>query len=108
MILPAALKSQAVVAQAVSSTEAAGVKCNDTLAALGEFVNLVSRFRESLAALEKVISHTESDPVKHATWIRDKVRPAMGTLRTYADQLEATVGADLWPMPTYRQLLFLK
>jgi len=108
MILPAALKSQAVVAQAVSSTEAAGVKCNDTLAALGEFVNLVSRFRESLAALEKVISHTESDPVKHATWIRDKVRPAMNTLRTYADQLEATVGADLWPMPTYRQLLFLK
>ncbi len=108
MILPAALKSQAVVALAVSTTEAAGVKCNDTLAALGEFVNLVSRFRESLAALEKVISHTESDPVKHATWIRDKVRPAMNTLRTYADQLEATVGADLWPMPTYRQLLFLK
>jgi glutamine synthetase len=108
MILPAALKSQAVVALAVSTTEAAGVKCNDTLAALGEFVNLVSRFRESLAALEKVISHTDSDPVKHATWIRDKVRPAMTTLRTYADQLEATVGADLWPMPTYRQLLFLK
>ena len=108
MILPAALKSQAVVALAVSTTEAAGVKCNDTLAALGEFVNLVSRFRESLAALEKVISHTESDPVKHATWIRDKVRPAMNSLRTYADQLEATVGSDLWPMPTYRQLLFLK
>ncbi|MEO8634557.1 MAG: glutamine synthetase III [Gemmatimonadales bacterium] len=108
MILPAALKSQAVVALAVSTTEAAGVKCNDTLGALGEFVNLISRFRESLGTLEKAISHTDSDPVKHATWIRDKVRPAMTTLRTYADQLEATVGADLWPMPTYRQLLFLK
>ena len=108
MILPAALKSQAVVALAVSTTEAAGVKCGDTLGALGELVNLVSRFRESLAALEKAISHSDSDPVKHATWIRDKVRPAMNTLRTYADQLEATVGSDLWPMPTYRQLLFLK
>ncbi len=108
MILPAALKYQAVVAEAVSTTESAGVKCNDTLAALGEFVNLVSRFRESLGALEKAISHTDADPVRHATWIRDKVRPAMASLRTYADQLESTVSSDLWPMPTYRQLLFLK
>jgi len=108
MILPAALKYQAVVAEAVSTTESAGVKCNDTLASLGEFVNLVSRFREALGGLEKAISHSDADPVKHATWIRDKVRPAMASLRTYADQLESTVAADLWPLPTYRELLFLK
>ncbi len=49
MILPAALQHQAKVAQAVSVTEAAGVKCVDTHQALGEFVNLVSRFREALS-----------------------------------------------------------
>jgi glutamine synthetase len=107
-ILPAALEHQGRTAAAVSQTEAAGVKCNDTLAALGEFVNLVSRFREALAGLEKVVAHHDDDPVKHATWIRDKVKPAMAQLRTYADALENHVAADLWPLPTYRQLLFLK
>ncbi len=107
-ILPAALQHQARMAAAVSATEGAGVKATDTLAALGEFVNLVSRFQESITALEKVAAHAEEDPVKHATWIRDKVKPAMALLRTYADALETHVAADLWPLPTYRELLFLK
>jgi len=107
-ILPAALQHQARIADAVTSTEAAGVKAKDTFTALGEFVNLVSRFQEAIAALEKTAAHHDDDPVKHATWIRDKVKPAMAQLRTYGDALEAQVSADLWPMPTYRELLFIK
>jgi glutamine synthetase len=107
-ILPAALQHQARVANAVATTEAAGVKCKDTATALGEFVNLVSRFQEALRVLEKVEGHHDDDPVKHATWIRDKVKPAMADLRTYGDALETQVGADLWPLPTYRDMLFFK
>ncbi len=107
-ILPAALQHQARIANAVASTEAAGVKAKDTFTALGEFVNLVSRFQESIAALEKAAGHHDEDPVKHATWIRDKVKPAMAQVRVYGDALEAQVSADLWPLPTYRELLFLK
>ncbi len=107
-ILPAALQNQSRIAGAVATTEAAGVKCNDTLAALGEFVNLVSRFREALVNLEKVVAHHDDDMVKHAAWIRDKVKPAMAELRGYADTIETQVAADLWPLPTYRELLFLK
>jgi len=107
-ILPAALSHQTRLANAVATTESAGVKCNDTLAALGEFVNLVTRFQEALAKLEKATAHHDDDPVKHATWIRDRVRPAMAELRGYADAIESQVGGDLWPLPTYRELLFLK
>jgi glutamine synthetase len=107
-ILPAALLHQARIANAVASTEAAGVKAKDTFTALGEFVNLVSRFQEAIAGLEKTLAHHEDDPVKHATWIRDKVKPAMAQLRTYGDALEAQVSSDLWPMPTYREMLFIK
>jgi len=107
-ILPAALRHQAVIAEAVSRTEASGVKCNDTVAALGEFVNLVARFQESLVGLEKVAGHHDDDLAKHAMWMRDRVRPAMAQVRTYADTLETHVAADLWPLPTYRDLLFLK
>jgi glutamine synthetase len=107
-ILPAAIDHQGRTAAAVAATEAAGVKDKDSLDALGEFVNLVSRFRESLEQLEKAVGHHDEDPVKHAAWIRDKVKPAMADVRTFADQLETHVAATLWPLPTYRELLFLK
>ena len=38
----------------------------------------------------------------------EKVRPAMADLREVADTLEQHVSAELWPLPTYRELLFLK
>jgi glutamine synthetase len=107
-ILPAAIEHQGRTAASVASTEAAGVKDKDSLDALGEFVNLVSRFRESLEKLEKAVGHHDDDVVRHAAWIRDKVKPAMADVRTYADQLETNVAAGLWPLPTYRELLFLK
>ena len=33
---------------------------------------------------------------------------AMAQVRTFADALEAHVAADLWPLPTYREMLFIK
>ncbi len=107
-ILPAALAYQRRIAEAVTATESAGVKCNDTVASLGEFVNLVSRLQESLATLEKVAGHHDDDPARHAAWIRDKVKPAMAQVRTFADALESQVAAELWPLPSYREMLFLK
>ena len=43
-----------------------------------------------------------------AEFCRDKVIPAMCELRQFADELEANVDADLWPLPTYAEMLFLK
>jgi glutamine synthetase len=40
--------------------------------------------------------------------MRDKVRPAMVELRNAADALEIRVPKDLWPLPTYREMLMLK
>jgi glutamine synthetase len=107
-ILPAAYQHQTRIANAVAATEAAGVKAKDTYTILGQFVNLVSRFQEAIEALEKASGHHDDDPAKHAAWIRDKVKPAMAQVRTYADALETQVSADIWPLPTYRELLFLK
>jgi glutamine synthetase len=39
--------------------------------------------------------------------MRDRVLPAMRELRSAADELELLVASDLWPMPTYRDLLTL-
>ncbi|MBA2626926.1 MAG: glutamine synthetase type III, partial [Gemmatimonadales bacterium] len=108
MILPAALQHQALVAEAVAATDAAGVDCEDTRESLREFVRLVTELRLATAEVERVCAHEEPNPMRHATHMGAAVRPTMARLRTIVDSLEATVAADLWPLPTYRQLLHLK
>jgi glutamine synthetase len=36
------------------------------------------------------------------------IRPLMDEVRQYADGLEAEVADDLWPFPTYQEMLFMK
>jgi glutamine synthetase len=36
------------------------------------------------------------------------VFPALNNLRTAADKLETMIADDLWPLPTYREMLFIK
>ena len=108
MILPAAFAHQTLMAEAVASTEAAGVKDPDTVAALKEFVSLVSRLRKATAVLERASAAHVDEPMKHAQHIKSKVIPAMQELRTLADELQLHVADEFWPMPTYRELLFLK
>ena len=108
MILPAAYKHQLRLAEAVAATQAAGVDADAQRDALESFVDLVNRCTSLTDALEQVANHHDEDPWKHAKHIKQTVRPAMGDLREAADELEQYVSADLWPMPTYRELLFIK
>jgi glutamine synthetase len=75
---------------------------------LEDFVGLVDDLREKTAALEQAVSKHDADPLRHARHIKTEVRPAMAALRAVADELETQVASDLWPMPTYRELLFIK
>jgi glutamine synthetase len=108
MIIPAALRQQTLIANTVNASESAGVDCDDTVGSLEAFAGMVRAVRTTLAAVEASAAHEDADPLRHATHIRSKVRPAMAALREAVDAIENEVAADLWPMPTYRELLFLK
>jgi len=108
MILPAALAHQSLMAEAVASTEAAGVEDADARTALRTFVGAVSRLRKATVALEKVAQAHADSPMKHAQQIKARVIPAMEELRAVADELQLHVADEFWPVPTYRELLFLK
>ena len=108
LILPAALEHQRRVAESVAATKAAGVDASDGVAALKELVSLVAEFRKRTAEVERLVAHTDGDPGKHAAWINRELKPAMARLRETGDALETQVAASLWPMPNYRDLLFLK
>jgi glutamine synthetase len=107
-ILPAALTHQTRVAGAVAATKAAGVDASDTAQSLRELVDLVTEFRRRTAEVERLAGHHESEPARHAAQINRELKPAMARLRETGDALETVVAADLWPLPVYRDLLFLK
>ena len=107
-IIPAALRHQRLLAETVTATEGAGVECDDTVAELDAFARMVTEVRAGCEALESTFAFHDDDAMKHALHIRARVRPAMAALRVAVDALEPRVAADLWPLPTYRELLFLK
>ncbi len=65
--------------------------------------------RHAIEHLQELLDHDgHADPEKHAKYFRDKVIPAMNALRETGDSLECVVPQDLWPLPTYREMLFIK
>jgi glutamine synthetase len=108
MILPAALLHQTRLANAISATNEAGVECKDQVVILTEFVDLVYRFNATLEALAQADNYEDEDPIEMARFMKQKVMPLMDSLRELADELETRIAADLWPLPSYREMLFIR
>jgi len=69
---------------------------------------LLASSYKSLEKLEAAVAKTQeiTDVVKRAEGCRDKVVTAMQALRAGIDALEMIVPRDMWPVPTYSELLF--
>jgi len=65
-------------------------------------MDLVSKL--SLALSQHDFSSTE----EHLQYLAKTIRPLMDGVREYVDALEAEVADDLWPLPTYQEMLFIK
>jgi glutamine synthetase len=72
---------------------------------------MIKEFTYEIDALEKVNLEEEQphdDLLEHAKYMRDKVIPEMSDVRAAADKLEKVVADDLWPLPKYSEILFIK
>jgi glutamine synthetase len=108
-ILPAAVRQQTELAEAVAATEAADCDASEARSALEDFIEQVNNLRNAIKTLEEAAgAEHEGDMHEHAKHIRDSVRPALNALRDAADAVEMVVAADLWPIPTYRAMLSIK
>jgi glutamine synthetase len=76
----------------------------------GEASDLIAEFAEAIKALEaaNLAENQPEDLGKHAEFMRDTVIPAMASVREAADKLEKIVADDLWPLPKYAEILFIK
>jgi glutamine synthetase len=98
MILPAAIRH-------VGELKLAGVETLVT-----ETSGLIDELVEAIFALEVANrDHPEiQGTMTHAKYERDIVIPAMLAVRDVADRLERIVADDLWPLPKYAEMLFIK
>jgi glutamine synthetase len=105
-ILPAALRYGKELADVISSTKAAGLTPSTKLAT--QVTKLTAEIEEKLGKLESAHGHSASSPLDEAKHLRDEVLPAMESLRTSVDALEAVMADDQWPLPTYQEMLFIR
>jgi len=72
-------------------------------------ISLTKGLQGSLTSLEGAMGHNGAkSPLDEAKHFCHDVLPAMQQVRQYADELEAIVADDLWPLPTYQEMLFIK
>jgi len=107
-ILPAAFEYLKNVGQSVAAVKAGGGSSVQGKKLLATYTKLVDRFKVQTDALEKLIDHTDTSAEKHAKYMRDKVVPAMAKLREIGDEIEVLTPHEIWPLPTYREMLFVK
>jgi glutamine synthetase len=99
LLLPAAARHMAVLL---------GAELPELASETGE---LISELDYEIKALEKANLEEEQphdDVLKHGEYMRDTVIPAMANVRAVADKLEKVVADDLWPLPKYSEILFIK
>ncbi len=106
MVLPAATRYQTDLATAIAATEAAGVDCPATGGRLHDLVGHVTGLEAALSDIREVLKHESDSCDTHARTVQDRLIPAMEKAREHCDAIEWSVPADLWPMPTYTDLLF--
>ncbi|MFM7374242.1 MAG: glutamine synthetase type III, partial [Chthoniobacterales bacterium] len=100
-VFPVAAAYAASLAEGVAKMKAAGVAAST--ATLEKVAKLVAQLESDLAMLHSV--HGSAHEVGDWTF---KVLPAMLKVRATVDELEGLLPDDIWPLPTYQEMLFIK
>ncbi len=104
MILPAAIRYQGELAGTAAALKTAGIDAPTPL--LADVTELVGELSSALSTLEAGIAgmHGESE-YDESKYALDTLIPAMTAVREVSDKLEGIVADDLWPLPTYNEML---
>ena len=75
---------------------------------LKEVVSKIDDLKAGLAKIAAAKADAPHDAQAEAVHYKDAVLPAMLEVRAAADALEGLVADDLWPLPTYQEMLFIR
>lgn len=108
-IIPAVIKYATSLADSINTIAAAGVaEVSVQKDLLEETSELLKETQDALKNL--IVTEDKAcampDGAEKAKFYHDDVVPAMDALRAPVDRLEMIVDKDMWPMPSYGDLIF--
>jgi glutamine synthetase len=110
-ILPAAVAYISSLAESIQGVKATALDADTSAQAstLKEASATAASFKKNITLLESKLKEadgTHGDTYKQACAFRDSVFAQMALLREDGDKLESIVSAEVWPFPTYSDMLF--
>ncbi|MCI5612467.1 MAG: glutamine synthetase III [Roseburia sp.] len=107
-IIPAVAAYTGELANTVVTVKEAGAPATAQTELLVEVDSLLAEARKALKHLEECTAHANKieNAKERAFYYKDVVDVAMTALRKPVDKLEMLVDSDIWPMPTYGELMF--
>ncbi|GFP78073.1 glutamine synthetase III family protein [Clostridium fungisolvens] len=108
-ILPAVIKFETSLAKSISAVKAAGVSAGVQSELLAEVDGLAVALKKNISELEASVEKAQAldgDAYAVAHFYKFDVFEKMQAVRAVADTLETLVDKDVWPLPTYGELLF--
>ena len=108
-IIPAVIKYTTVLAQSINAVRAAAaVDVGVQTSLLEKCSNRLSETDKAMGVLADAVAHIGDHPEgrERAVYCREKVVKAMEELRKPVDELEMLVDKEMWPMPSYGDLIF--
>ncbi len=107
MVYPAAMRYQTELAASCTAMAALGVPTKSAM--LEEVSRLITALEKAIHTLESNLEPKKGSGIlSQARFHCDSTLPAMEEVRRCADALESIVAADLWPLPSYQEMLFVK
>ena len=107
LIYPAAIKYVTELAAAMAGFKELGLDFNLKIAKkAGELTNEIVDLSSSL---ESALDKEDFDSTEeHMQYFATTIRPMMDEIRVCADTLEGELADELWPLPKYQEMLFIK
>ncbi len=107
-IFPAVIRYMNTLADTANAMDTAGISAPPLINTLKEINSLYIRLHKEIDTLNTLLTaaRTEKDILKQAKLYRSTVFTAMAEARVSADKLERLIPEDIWPLPTYFDLLF--
>ena len=107
-IIPKVMGYTKVLAETVLAVKETGCEHQVQLEALTKVNDLLKEAKEALEALMEVTHQAalKQEGMEQALYYHQKVCPCMEALRVPIDKLEMLVDKEMWPMPSYGDLLF--
>ena len=107
-VLPAALRYQGELAGVIAASHAVSIDCSRSSGLLTDIGKCSEGILKSIEVMTDAVGLEHKDSISHATYIRDTLLPEMVKARAISDKLETFVPDDIWPLPSYTEMLFIR